>query len=183
MACGRFVVILAATSFIRNKRLIVKTYSAPWGRLLVIMTILATVVCAGITIGFMASGRTIMVLIAPFPMLLVTICALFTIRGYTVAPDAVLIHRLLWTTHLPLAGLQSAHFDPEAMRGSLRLFGNGGLFSFTGLFRNKTLGVYRAFATDLNSTVVLRFPSRTVVVSPSAPEDFVNTISPTGSAI
>src|SRR3954464_11996498 len=98
--------------------------------------------------------------------------ALFTIRGYTVTPDALLVHRLFWTTRLPLAGLQSAQFEPNAMRWSIRTFGNGGLFSFTGWYRNKALGAYRAFVTDPHQTVVLHFPNRTVVVSPSVPAEF-----------
>jgi len=59
------------------------------------------------------------------------------------------------------------------MRGSIRTFGNGGLFSFTGFYRNRLLGAYRAFVTDPRQAVVLRFPKRNVVVSPGAPEEFV----------
>ena len=70
-------------------------------------------------------------------------------------------------------GLQSADLQPGALRGSLRLFGNGVLFSFTGLFWNRTLGKYRAFLTDPKRAVVLRLPPRTVVVSPDRPEQFV----------
>jgi hypothetical protein len=51
------------------------------------------------------------------------------------------------------------------------------MFSITGLFRNRALGNYRAFVTDLTQTVVLRFPKRTVVVSPQNPERFVADIS------
>ena len=103
--------------------------------------------------------------------------ALFIVRCYAIEPNVLAIRRLLWTTRLPLAGLQSAEVSPDVMRGSLRLFGNGGMFSITGLFRNRALGNYRAFVTDLKRTVVLRFPKRTVVVSPENPERFVTEIS------
>ena len=63
------------------------------------------------------------------------------------------------------------------MRRSLRLFGNGGLFSITGWYRNGTLGIYKAFATDLNKTVVLRFATKTIVISPENPEQFVAEIN------
>ena len=53
-----------------------------------------------------------------------------------------------------------------------RLPGNGGFFSFTGFYRNKTLGAYRAYVTDRHLTVVLRYAERTVVISPSSPEAF-----------
>lgn len=115
--------------------------------------------------------------IALLPLAIIAGGALFTIRGYTVTPDAVWVHRLFWKTRLSLTGLQSARFEPDAMSGSIRIFGNGGLFSFSGFFRNKTLGTYRAIVTDPHLTVVLRFSSRTMVVSPSTPEDFVHEIA------
>ena len=66
------------------------------------------------------------------------------------------------------------------MRRSLRTFGNGGGFSFSGFYYNKRLGSYRAFVTDLHRTVVLRYAKRRVVVSPAAPEDFVRDLAVPG---
>lgn len=63
------------------------------------------------------------------------------------------------------------------MRGSRRICGNGGMFSITGWYRNRALGTYRAFVTNLKDTVVLRFPARTIVISPENPERFVAEIS------
>ena len=58
------------------------------------------------------------------------------------------------------------------------LAGYGGLFAFTGWFRNKKLGAYRAFVTDLNRCIVIRLPKRTVVVSPNSPERFIEALKP-----
>jgi hypothetical protein len=99
------------------------------------------------------------------------------IRGYAIADDAILIRRLFWTTRLDRNGLKSAEFVAKVMNKSLRTCGNGGGFSFTGWYWNKSLGFYRAFVTDLNRTVVLRFGTRTVVVSPEDPEDFVEELN------
>jgi hypothetical protein len=74
---------------------------------------------------------------------------------------------------VPLAGLQKVEQEPQAMHRSLRLLGNGGAFSISGWFWNKRLGTYRAFVTDLNRCVVLRFHDRRVVLSPDRPEAFV----------
>ena len=144
-----------------------KKYTAPWSTSLVIMSSVSTLICLGIAIGVAWSGRPWMALL---PLAIVVGGILFTIRGYTVTPDA------FWTTRLPLAGLHSAQVEPEAMRWSIRTFGNGGLFAFTGWFRNTTLGAYRAFVTDPHRTVVLHFTGRTVVVSPSTPEEFVRDV-------
>jgi hypothetical protein len=85
----------------------------------------------------------------------------------------VVVHRPLWNTRLPLIGLTEARFEPRAMHGSIRTFGNGGLFAFVGFYRNRTLGNYRAYVTDPARTVVLRFIDRTTVLSPDLPEEFV----------
>jgi len=154
-----------------------KNYKAPWSMSLIVISTLATILCVGISTGMLWKPGGLLRVVTVLPLAILFGSALFTIRGYTITSDAILVQRLFWTTRLPLAGLQSAQFEPSAMRSSLRTFGNGGLFSFTGFFRNKELGTYRAFVTDPNRTVVLRFSNRTVVVSPAAPEEFVQDIS------
>lgn len=77
---------------------------------------------------------------------------------------------------MDLTDLQSVEVDPRAMTKSIRLIGNGGLFCFAGLFKNKHLGKYRAFATNPRNAVVLRFSHRTVVVTPEEPESFAEAI-------
>jgi hypothetical protein len=151
-----------------------KTYDAPWSISLVAISVTATLLCVGIALVLIWSGRTFLVWTAVVPLAPIGCMALFAIRGYTVTPDAILVHRVFWATPLPLGNLESAEFQPDAMSGSIRTFGNGGLFSFTGFYQNETLGSYQAFVTDPNRTVVLHFSTRTVVVSPSAPEDFVH---------
>ena len=112
-------------------------------------------------------------LIAWVPPLVGLLALLFVVRGYELAPGELRVRRLLWSTRLPLAGLREARADSGAMTGSLRLFGNGGLFSFTGLFQSRTLGRYRAFVTDPKHAVVLHTASRVIVVSPADPQAFV----------
>ncbi len=149
-----------------------KTYDAPWSTSLLVSSSAFTLICVGIAVAIVWSAHGF-TLIAWGPLAIIFAAALFSIRGYAVTPDAILVHRLFWKTRVPLAGLQSVQFEPDATLGGIRRFGNGGLFSFSGFFWNKTLGVYRAFVTDARRAVVLRFPDRTTVVSPSAPEDFV----------
>jgi hypothetical protein len=107
------------------------------------------------------------------PLLVLVGAAFFVIRGYTVSGQTLRIHRLGWDSTLDLQQLRSATVDPEAMRRSLRTFGNGGLFCFAGRFRSQKLGPYRAFATDPKRAVVLTFADRTVVVTPDDPAAFV----------
>lgn len=159
-----------------------KRYQAPWSLSLVVVTVLVSVVClsvtafnatdlAGMRFGTWRFWRALL------PAVLVVGAALFTIRGYTVTPDAILVHRLLWATRLPRAGLRSATLAPQALRGAIRTFGNGGLYSASGWFRSPALSRFRAYVTDARRAVVLRYPDRTVVVSPGDADGFVHELS------
>ena len=156
-----------------------KHYEAPWSTSLIVTSVLTTVLCLGVTAGTWLNlagmhppGTLGYIVTLPLGILFGT--ALFTIRGYSISSDSILVHRLLWSTVLPRAGLESVQVEPDAMLGSLRTFGNGGAFSFTGFFYNKRLGSYRAYVTDPRRTVILRYANRRVVLSPASPEDFVS---------
>ena len=154
------------------------TFKAPWGKPLRWMSAFSVAVVLAVTVPlFIAIKSEADRWVAAWVVALLPVAALFTIRNYAIEPNVLAIRRLLWTTRLPLSGLQSAAAVPGVMRGSLRLLGNGGMFSITGLYRNRALGNYRAFVTDQAKTVVLRFSKRTVVVSPEDPERFVAEIS------
>ena len=153
------------------------TFGAPWGTRLKAMTALATSILVGVALIGLVSGPvegtvwTLTMIVVPLAVLVAA--AFFLIRGYVLTPAALYVERLGWRSKIDLAELDSAEEDPSAMVRSIRTFGNGGLFCFAGAFRNRRLGPYRAFATDPGRSVVLRFPGRTVVVTPDRPADFV----------
>lgn len=121
-------------------------------------------------------GRGSVWLVAAANVLLLVGTGLLTIRGYEVTPNGLFVRRLLWQTQVSLQGLKTAELEPGATARSFRSCGNGGLFAFSGWYRNSLLGSYRMFATDLKRTVVLRFDHRTVVVSPERPTDFIRAV-------
>jgi len=152
-------------------------FKAPWGTLLKIITAICTIILIGIPfIGLFSGPRSnigwiLGMIIMPLAILIIS--SFFIIRGYILTDNTLLIQRLGWNSKLNLSGLLSAEIDPTAMAKSLRTFGNGGMFCFAGLFYNKKLGSYRAFATDFKNSVILRFPNRTIVITPDEPEKFV----------
>lgn len=113
------------------------------------------------------------ILLIGVPPLIVAQTLAGRVRGYTLTEDAITVRRGLWNTRLPLAGLRSVTGDVDAMSGSARVFGNGGLFSITGRYWNRKLGWYRAFATDPSRAVVLRYADRTIVITPHDPQHFI----------
>jgi Bacterial PH domain len=155
-------------------------FRAPWSKSLVAASTFATLICLGVAYilwTLPVASESLRLWLGLLPLAMIFICALFMIRGYSVENGAIAIHRLFWITRVSLSGLQAVYFDPGATRRSIRTFGNGGFFSFTGYFRNKGLGSYRAFMTDRGRAVVLRFPASVIVISPERPENFVDAIS------
>ncbi len=154
-------------------------FDAPWATTVKVVTAVATAILLYAAFGvgrrypYGSAPVWLWFLTSVLPLLLLAGGLLFTVRGYRLEPGRLLVQRLLWSTPIDLAGLREARHDPEAMKRSLRLFGNGGMFAIAGLFSNQKLGRYRAFATDPKNSVVLDFGERRVVVTPGRPEVLV----------
>jgi hypothetical protein len=147
-------------------------FAARWSTMLIVVSVVITGVC--LAAGY-AAGRA-QPFVGAAVMSMPVVALLFCVRGYTLEPGLLLVKRLLWTTEIPLRGLRSADADPTLLAGSWRTFGNGGFFSVTGWFYNKTLGRYRAFVTNRGDAVILKFVDRTVVVSPDPPGRFAEQV-------
>lgn len=151
-------------------------FAAPWGKVLKTATTLTvTLLALGVALLLaLANDKPVARLTAVLVLATILIAAaLCTVRGYVLTQDAILVKRLGWQTRLTLEGLQSVTGDAQAMKGALRLLGNGGLFSFSGEFWNRKLGRFRALATDPSRAIVLRYPKRTVVITPHDPQQFI----------
>ena len=152
-------------------------FRSPWSRTLKTTSVftvgvLLLVFCAGVLgrqhLPWMGSA-----FLMALPVVILAGAAPFMVRGYVLTADAIVVRRLGWENRLPLAGLTSVSGDAEAFARSIRLFGNGGLFSFSGHFWNRRLGLFRALATDPDRAVVLRYPKRTIVITPHDPQHFI----------
>jgi hypothetical protein len=154
-------------------------FSAPWGRLLKIITsgsvaLLLCISLIGVFTGPRDENRILWrIMMVDLPLAILFISTLFLINGYILTKNTLYIQRPLWDTKIDLSDLITAEFDPTATAKAIRVFGNGGMFCFAGLFHNKRLGTFRAFATDMKKSVIMRFPHRTIVVTPDDPTKFV----------
>jgi hypothetical protein len=151
-------------------------YKAPWCASLVLMSAAVSVILIGLPLFSLTNlplnaigSKMVMVSV---PLVILVGGLLFMVRGYRINNSTLFIQRLFWKTEISLNELKSVEILPNAMQKSIRTMGNGGLFSFSGQFRNQTLGNYRAFATDGKRTVVLHFLDKKVVVTPDEPKRF-----------
>jgi hypothetical protein len=153
-------------------------FSAPWGRSLrrvtaVSVVVLLLLVPAGLVgvprqlplLRFAAAGIPLLALLGALP---------FMVRGYALTDRVIRVRRLAWDSVLPLAGLVAVTGEPEGLRRSLRLFGNGGLFAISGWFWNRRWGRFRAYATDPERAVLLRYRNGAkVVLTPGDVQQFI----------
>jgi hypothetical protein len=159
-------------------RLVLAEFSAPWSRSLCLATagsvaVLLVVMLAGLFTGprqlfvwqVALVGVPLMVMLGALP---------FMVRGYVLTETHIEVRRLGWSTVLPLNGLVGVTGEPEGLRGSVRLFGNGGLFGISGWYWNRRIGRFRAYATDPGRVVLLRYrDGKKVVVTPHDVQHFI----------
>ncbi|WP_160153240.1 PH domain-containing protein [Microbulbifer sp. ALW1] len=157
-------------------------FSAPWSRQLRWITALTSLFLVGtsviLQINTPAHAPSTYQLGIWLPLALLLLCAVFTVRGYRLQGNDLIVRRLGWSTRISLGEIESVTHEPDAMKGSIRLFGNGGYFGYIGLFRNQKLGRYRAFATSAAHSVVIRRPASTLLVTPDNPQRFVEALKP-----
>ncbi len=156
-------------------------HPAPWSTSLKVISLLGTIMLCGVSyaayrsipapVGFTHQFGLGVALI---PLIVLLASFLSIVRGYTVDFSELSVERLLTATRIPLLGLTRVWADTAVCKGSVRVFGNGGLFSFSGWFYSRRLGRHRLFVTDFRKAVVLKFPDRAVVVSPEVPQVFID---------
>ena len=157
---------------------VIAEFPAPWSRSLYLVTtltvsLLLVIMLVGLTMG----PRQLLVWRAAMvgvPLVVLLGALPFTVRGYILTDQHIEVRRLGWRTTLPLAGLVAVSGEPEGLRGSVRLFGSGGLFGITGWFWNRRIGRFRAYATDPGRVVLLRYrDGRKVVLTPHDVQHFI----------
>jgi hypothetical protein len=155
-------------------------FAAPWSTLLTVVSLVSCSILFGvILLGLVTGGRGNpfwLVLMVALPLTIVMVTAAFTVRGYILTDNTLYVQRLGWHSKIELNNFVNIEFDAQAMENSLRIWGNGGLFSFTGTFQNQKLGRYQAYATDPARSVIIQFCDRTIVVTPDNPERFVREV-------
>ena len=157
-----------------------REFNAPWSRTLRMISITGTALMIGVPVIVATEQGTPLwagALVSVAMLITLLGSLLFTVRGYEIDSDALLVRRLLWSTGIPLAGLRSITLEPKLTKATVRIWGNGGLFSFSGLYWNRQLGRFRMCATDLSKAVVLRFQDRAWVVTPDRPEEFIQQLT------
>jgi hypothetical protein len=105
-------------------------------------------------------------------------------RGYAVSDGCIEVSRLIGSARIPLDGIREARrATADDFRGCLRLFGNGGLFGYYGLFRTSKLGKSTWYVTNRGKAVVVVTGAKTALFSPDDVEGFIAAIGAPAAAV
>jgi len=87
-------------------------------------------------------------------------------RSLSLTKDALVIQCLIHKVVLPLRVISSIEMADKPEENDIRLFGCGGLWGYTGLFRNKRMGKYVAYVGNPKQSFYIRLKSgKTYLVS------------------
>jgi len=95
-------------------------------------------------------------------------------RGYALSGNAIVIKRLIGNIRVPLGEIRDIRpGTPDDFTGCLRLWGNGGLFGYYGLFSTTKLGKCYWYLTNRSKTVIVTTSTRILVLSPDDVEGLI----------
>ncbi len=104
---------------------------------------------------------------------------LFSVTGFTLEGNTLIVSRPLWKTKIVLPPDCTARAEPEIRKGLLKTMGNSGLFGYTGGFRNRKLGNFKTYATNWSHAVSVTSEANEfcIVVTPEEVELFIQSIN------
>ncbi len=150
-------------------------------RLATLLAVVSVVVLVTVVVGLMLRQRhpppwPAFLTVGIAPAVVAAIWFTARIRRYRVVGEELWVELPWRTVRFSFAGLQSVTPDREALRRMFKVTGSGGLGASSGRFRSKHLGSFRAYVTDAEHAVVLRWPDRCLVISPRQHSLFVETV-------
>ncbi len=99
-------------------------------------------------------------------------------QAYSVVSGELRVHRSAGDKVFRLDQLTEVRrVEPREMRGTIRLWGNGGFFGYYGKFMNRAFGVHNWYATRRNNYVVANVGGKRIVLTPDEPDKLVQTLS------
>jgi hypothetical protein len=107
-------------------------------------------------------------------ILIIGVSYAYSPTGYVVSNGSITVKRLVGNVQAPLDGLREARpAGADDLGGCTRLWGNGGVFGYYGLFRTSKLGKCTWYVTDRSKAVVVIAQEKTALFSPADASGFL----------
>lgn len=159
------------------------SFPCSWSRGVTIITIITTFVLIISACFIWTDDFPLFMLWLKYTLLVVFMATAVGGFGYmpirlTVENGRITLSRLFGAIVLSLDDIIECKAIPESdIEGSVRVFGSGGFFGFLGKFRNKRLGFYTMYATNLNELILIRTARKTYVFSCVCRDELINSVN------
>jgi len=138
--------------------------------------IISTAACVVFGLIFLATMNTIVAVVCAA---VIVVSYAYSPRGYTISNGRVAVKRLLGNADVPLDGVREVRrATADDFMGGIRLFGDGGLFGYYGLFRTSKLGKCTWYVTNRSNAVVMVTSAKTYIFSPDDADGFIAAVRP-----
>lgn len=96
----------------------------------------------------------------------------------TIERNKIALHRFIGSIHIPFEDIIELKAIPNSETAySIRLLGSGGSCGYLGKFRNKKLGYYTMYATNLNELILIRTNRKAYVFSCKNRDEFIESFN------
>jgi len=145
-----------------------KTFHASLDLLSKIITSLIAIIAAVMLFNYFMDDGFIYIFTGGFLMALIIFMFLYMPQKYIVSKEELIIKRIIGDFKVERKKiLKVIHPDRSYLSFVVRVFGNGGLFGYTGYFWNKSFGKMHWFVTQRKNYVVIDMGTkRKIVLSP-----------------
>jgi len=145
-----------------------KTFHASLDLLSKIITSLIAIIAAVMLFNYFMDDGFIYIFTGGFLMSLIIFMFLYMPQKYIVSKEELIIKRIIGDFKVERKKiLKVIHPDRSYLSFVVRVFGNGGLFGYTGYFWNKSFGKMHWFVTQRKNYVVIDMGTkRKIVLSP-----------------
>lgn len=157
----------------------ITTFSCPWSMGVTFWTAIIVIILS-ISTYYVWTNELIglrYTLIIIFLATIIGVLLLMPLR-LTIESNKIALHRLIGSIHIPFKDIIELKGIPNSETAySIRLFGSGGLCGYLGKFRNKKIGKYTMYATNLNELILIRTDRKTYVFSCKNRDEFIESFN------
>ncbi len=146
-----------------------KTFEASLDLLSKIITFIIAIIALTMLFNYFMEDRFIYIFTGGMLLLLLLVLFLYMPQKYLISNEELIVQRIIGNFKVDRKSiLKVIHPDKSYLSFVVRVFGNSGLFGYTGYFWNKSFGKMHWFVTQRKNYVVVDIGTkRKIVLSPN----------------
>ncbi|MDE7111401.1 MAG: PH domain-containing protein [Muribaculaceae bacterium] len=143
-----------------------------------ILTIIMLLLLIGLMVFLMMNGQVLAGEIIAATIVALSVAAMFYMpMKVEVTPRDLIIYCSARVKVIPLETIESARLFNAMSTPTMRLCGSGGLYGYWGWFRNRSVGTFFAYCSNLSDGILIRLNSgRQYLISPADAPAFLSAL-------